>query len=160
MEWKQIDEYDYFVSNTGLVRNKKGVILKPTKNIKGYLRVGLYRNKKATKMRVHRLVALAFIPNLENKPQIDHIDSNPSNNDLSNLRWATPSENTSNCRKREGLSSIFKGVRFYKGGWTATLRKDGKVNHLGFYKTEREAGQAYNNYILENHLEFYPLNNL
>ena len=76
MEWKQIDEYDYFVSNTGLVRNKKGVILKPTKNITGYMIVGLYRNKTMTKMKVHRLVALAFIPNPENKPQIDHIDSN------------------------------------------------------------------------------------
>jgi len=160
MDWKQIDEYDYFVSNTGLVRNKSGKILKQMECIRGYVRVGLYKNKGMKKHLVHRLVALAFIPNPENKPQIDHADSNPSNNDVSNLRWATPSENTSNCRKREG-SSIYKGVRFNKGGWTATLKKDGKANHLGFYKTEREAGEAYNNYILENHLEqFYPLNNV
>jgi hypothetical protein len=160
MDWKQIDEYDYFVSNTGLVRNKRGMILKPTKD-KGYIRVNLCKNKEKKKHSVHRLVALAFIPNPDNKPQVDHADSNPSNNDVSNLRWATRSENTSNRRKREGVSSIYKGVRFYKGGWTSTLKKDGKANHLGFYKTEREAGQAYNNYILENHLEqFYQLNNL
>ena len=48
------------------------------------------------RIKVHRLVAFAFIPNTLNKPQIDHIDGNPSNNNVKNLRWATAKENVNN----------------------------------------------------------------
>lgn len=92
--WKDIDGFDgrYQVSTWGRVRSLKGV-LKPYKNDKGYLKVGLMKNGKNHKKRVNRLVAMAFIPNPENKPQVDHIDGNKENNSITNLRWVDNNEN-------------------------------------------------------------------
>ena len=59
----------------------------------GYLHVGLTINKKVKQMRVHRLVAEAFIPNPENKPYVNHIDGDRKNNHITNLEWVTPAEN-------------------------------------------------------------------
>lgn len=60
---------------------------------KGYLRVYLSKNGKRKHHKVHRLVAQAFIPNPENKPQINHIDGNKQNNSITNLEWVTDAEN-------------------------------------------------------------------
>lgn len=78
----------------------KGRILKPRSSKSrgldtGYLRVRLIGNGKDVNKCIHKLVAEAFIPNPNNKPQVDHIDSNVRNNCVSNLRWCTQSEN--NC---------------------------------------------------------------
>ena len=63
----------------------------------GYHKLNLTNiNKKQTKCCVHRLLALQWISNPDNKPQIDHIDRNPSNNSLTNLRWVTHKENMNN----------------------------------------------------------------
>ncbi len=87
----------YEVSNLGNVRNSKNNnILKPTKDRYGYYYVCLFEDGKRYYKKVHRLVAEAFIPNPENKPYIDHIDSNRTNNVYSNLRWTTPKENSNN----------------------------------------------------------------
>lgn len=67
--------------------------LKQTLNRKGYLEVCLESQNEKHHVRVHRLVALAFIPNTEGKPQINHIDCNKQNNSVSNLEWVTNSEN-------------------------------------------------------------------
>ena len=104
--WKDIEGYEglYQVSNMGRVKslgngssnNSKEKILKErNRNKKGYKMVALYKaNKK--EFSIHRLVAQAFIPNPKNKPCIDHIDTNPSNNRVENLRWATYKENIKN----------------------------------------------------------------
>lgn len=88
-------ENKYQISNTGKVRNKKtGLILKPKYNQKGYQYVNLSVNKtKSIKWYIHRLVGFHFIPNPDNKPQINHIDGNPSNNVVENLEWVTNEEN-------------------------------------------------------------------
>lgn len=62
-------------------------------NNKGYLFVSAHENGRRKNLLIHRLVAQAFIPNPENKPEINHIDGNPHNNRVDNLEWVTSSEN-------------------------------------------------------------------
>lgn len=95
--WKDIEGFEglYSVSNKGRVRNKKrGRILKYGIDGHGYPFVALYKaNSKPKQIKVHKLVAESFIDNPNNLPQVDHIDEVKTNNDASNLRWVTPSEN-------------------------------------------------------------------
>lgn len=99
--WKKIPGYeDYSVSNLGRVRrdtyskaSEPGRILKPAENHAGYLRHILSKSGKVKQMFLHRLVALAFLPNQGEKSQVNHIDGNKKNNNLENLEWVTFSEN-------------------------------------------------------------------
>jgi hypothetical protein len=81
------------------------------------------------------------------------------NNRVDNLRWATRSQNTANQGKRQNTSSIYKGVSFYKtfNKWRSYIKeKDKKLNHLGYFKSEIEAYNFRQNYILDKNLaEFY-----
>lgn len=81
---------DRFNARGYLIRGK---LLKPTPNFKGYLRVGLCGTDGQHFKSVHRLVAEAFIPNTENKPQVNHLDENKANNVVTNLEWVTNREN-------------------------------------------------------------------
>lgn len=95
MTWKKIDGFEHYsISVDGQVRNDSTLkVLKPCLNNKGYFMVNLWSNNKGSMRLVHRLVALAFIPNHENKPCVNHIDGNPRNNGIENLEWCTYSEN-------------------------------------------------------------------
>ena len=85
---------NYEVSNLGKVRNiKSGRILKPQLHRDGYLMHQLCENNKKKNLLLHRIIATAFIDNPEAKPQVNHIDENKLNNDLSNLEWCTEREN-------------------------------------------------------------------
>ena len=85
---------NYEVSNLGKVRNiKSGIMLKPWFTKDGYLRHCLYKHNKRKNLLLHRIIATAFIDNPEKKPQVNHIDENKLNNDLSNLEWCTEREN-------------------------------------------------------------------
>lgn len=96
--WKKIivdeRETNYSVSKKGEVRNDvSGKMLNPSIQ-QGYCHVGLTIDGKIRRFRVHRLVAIAYLDNPENKPYVNHIDGCRSNNNLENLEWCTPAENT------------------------------------------------------------------
>jgi hypothetical protein len=93
--WQIIDDFpSYEVSTFGNIKNiKTEHLMKPQKDIPGYLSLSLLNNnKKSVRCKVHRLVAKAFIPNPENKLTVNHIDRIRSNNHVSNLEWATMTE--------------------------------------------------------------------
>lgn len=82
---------DYGIKEDGMVYSFKYGKIKPRKQniVNGYQSVSLEVNGKGFQISIHRLLALAFIPNPENKAQVNHIDGNKLNNNLSNLEWAT-----------------------------------------------------------------------
>ena len=84
----------------GATRLMKGRWLKPAKDGGGYFFVSLCRDGHAKQEKMHRIVAKAFIDNPENKPAINHIDSNKENNDISNLEWCTQHENMQHCSRK------------------------------------------------------------
>ena len=140
--WKPIDGYEnYSVSAFGQVRNDTtGKILKGRKN-KGRLGVSLWKNEIKKQFQIHRLVALTFIENLEDKPEVDHIDNDPSNNRVENLRWATHQENNRNTRIPSNNTSGIKGVSWCNQTqkWRASIKIDGIQINLGRYNTIEEA---------------------
>lgn len=119
--WKDIPGYEgyYQASAKGEIRSidraviyecessvrsmiKRGKLISQTADKSGYLHVGLTLNDVTKLCSVHRLVAQTFIPNPENKPQVNHIDGNTSNNSVENLEWVTRSENMQHA-KNTGL---------------------------------------------------------
>ena len=93
-----------------IVKVTNGRVLRPT-NMKGYFRVNLIKNKKPKSYYVHRLLALTFIPNPEGKPEVDHIDRNPHNNALTNLRWADDYDQNHNKWLPDGYNLFLPGTR-------------------------------------------------
>lgn len=99
-EWRDVVGYEglYKVSSHGRIKSyheryKKPRILKTSMTTTGYRKVELAKNKKKKSLKVHRIVAEAFILNEENKPYVNHLDSNPLNNNVNNLEWCTQKEN-------------------------------------------------------------------
>jgi hypothetical protein len=154
--WKPIPDFDgYEASNYGRIRSlkfKKQKVLKAAVTKDGYHKVGPCKNKKNVKVGVHRLVAMAFLPNPDCKPKIDHIDRNPSNNHLSNLRWCSDGENGAN---RPGTSITgYKGVHRSLEKFYAKIYHNRKFIYLGTYETARLAHDAYKRKALELYGEF------
>lgn len=117
-EWKDIEKYEglYQVSTLGNIKNtRSGNILIP-QDCRGYLRVKLHKNGDFDNKLVHRLVAETFIPNLENKQQVNHIDENKTNNRVDNLEWVTRKENCNYGTRNERISkSKYKPVQCSNG---------------------------------------------
>lgn len=149
--WKPVIGYEgiYEISNKGLIRSIdrviqingtshriKGRVLSIYTDNLGYQRITLSKEGKLHTMCIHKLVAEAFIPNPENKPCIDHIDTNPSNNCVDNLRWCTHSENMNNpltiLNSREGHKH------------KPVLQYDLKDNFITEYISGKEAARQVN----------------
>ena len=95
--WKDIENFEnlYKISNYGRVKSlrKQVKILKARIDKKGYNHYAIRKDNKIYEKKAHRLVAQAFIPNPENKPQVNHLDGNKLNNYYKNLEWCTNGEN-------------------------------------------------------------------
>lgn len=146
--WKPIKGFEgyYEISDKGRVKSLGRLVLRRTSNIhtkekilklppckNGYIVTHLHKDGKAYHSYVHRLVADAFLPNPYNKTEIDHIDTDRSNNKVENLRWCTRSENNYNpiTNKRMSLSHI--GHKLKKESiekWRKTREANGwKINY-------------------------------
>ena len=157
-----IEGYDnYFISNFGNVKNNKtNRIMKQCNHRKGYKVINFSKNGIIKQFRVHRLVALAFLENLDNKPNVDHIDNNTSNNNVKNLRWATDKKKLANQGKREKNTSGYKGVFFHKKAkkYRTLITINGKLKHIGLFETAEKALEAYEAKAKAIHGEFYYKN--
>lgn len=129
-EWKDIGGYEglYQVSNLGRVKSiprstlcsdgrtisLKGKILAPNIHTDGYVYVKLCKNSSQKNYRVHRLVAMAFIDNPHDYPEVNHLDENRGNNEACNLEWCTSQHNSTygNCRQRQKSSLRRKQMPF------------------------------------------------
>lgn len=99
-EYRKIDGFPYSVTIDGVVRNDRtGQIRKLTVSNSGYYCVKLWNGGKGKNCFVHRLVAAAFVPNPDCKPEVNHIDGNKANNTASNLEWVSGAENKRHCRE-------------------------------------------------------------
>lgn len=149
--WKDIDEFEglYQVSNLGNVKSLnynhtgKERNLKARNNGWGYLFVKLYKNGNRKLFTIHRLVAKAFIPNPENKREVNHKDENKTNNRVDNLEWMTSKENinygTRTVRASKSLINhpeMSKSVlQFTKNGefikeWPSTMQIERELGFL------------------------------
>lgn len=156
--WKDIKGYEglYQVSSIGRVRsldrvvdgchgsnqNIKGIIKHPSLSDTGYFVTTLYKNNLGSKKKIHRLKAIAFIPNPENKPFINHIDGVKTNNEISNLEWCTQKENIQHARNtglmKESCSGKF-GKDHHRSVPVIQLNLDDSFvcEHDGFLCAER-----------------------
>ena len=140
-EYKLIKNFEnYSVSNLGNVKNNNTNKILKQNNSYGYKRV--YLNGKY--LRVHRLVAEAFIPNPENKPYVDHKNNIRDDNRIDNLRWATIKENNQNVSISSRNKSGYKGVNWDKRykRWRASIFENGLKVHLGYFRSLDDAVKA------------------
>lgn len=153
--WKDVPEYEglYQVSTYGNVKSLdryvrsrwgtkkpvKGHLLKAEKTIHGYLQVSLCKPGLSRKRyKVHRLVAMAFIPNPQNLPQVNHKDEDKTNNRLDNLEWCDGFYNQryGTCSERKHIKLINHPLKSIK---VEQLTKDGE--HIDYYPSAKEAAR-------------------
>lgn len=107
-------ENEYAITEDGQVWSyKSNIFLKPLIDKDGYYKVALSQHSKYKQFFIHRLVAQAYIPNIDNKPTVDHIDGQITNNHVNNLRWATYQEQNLNenwqKKRRKAIKCVETG---------------------------------------------------
>ena len=167
--WKPVNGYEdsYEVSNLGVVRTlerkashrygfrivkAKTLSAGLTRKKNGYLVVNLSVHNKPKSYTVHRLVAVAFIPNPNNLPHINHIDGNPLNNRADNLEWVSVRENNCHRVRSQKRSSKYIGVhqRKWDGKYVASISHQNTSVVIGSYDNEIDAYNARKEYEKEH----------
>ncbi len=123
----------------------------------GYARRTTYFDRKYGKDYVHRMIMGA-----KDGQIVDHINGDILDNRRGNLRLCSPKENSQNRKKNKTVTHRYKGIRKKGGGaaWEALIKVDGKMKYLGRYKTQEEAGSAYNKAAVKYFGEFAYQNNI
>jgi hypothetical protein len=156
-QWKDIEGYDglYQISSFGRIKSyhisetfgciRKGWVCK------GYCYIRLHNNNIQKTFRIHRIVAISFTPNPENKPEVNHRDLVGTHNCVWNLEWNTRRENETHYYITKKYSSKHIGVYWSeeKLKWVATVSHKGKSIYLGYYTKETEASNVYQKAIKE-----------
>ena len=170
--WKPVPGFElyYEISSFGNIRNSRKRIMKPYVNNKGYHCIDFQVNSVRTKHLIHRLVLLTFIPNPDNLPEVNHIDEDKSNNNLSNLEWCTRSYNKQHSmqsgtynkiytqknalgkKHKKNTASKYHNVSYDKdrNKWTACIIVDKKRYGFKRFDTEDEAA-LHVNYIIDTY---------
>lgn len=122
-----------------------------------YVRTGKWTGRKLRRFLIHRLIMKA-----PKGVSVDHIDGDGLNNQKSNLRLCTHSQNLGNRKPNKNHSSKFKGVSFHKRAkaWYANIGINGKRSHIGTFPNEKEAALAYNVAAAKHFGEFARLNTI
>ena len=163
-EWKNVIGYEglYEVSNIGNVRNvKRNTLLRLSKN-QGYIQVWLYKNGIRAGLKVHRLVAEAFLPNPDNLPQVNHKDEDKTNNRVENLEWCTAKYNTNyghrtenaiNTRVKNGYADPdFIGFGLNKKEYMK------EYNRIYYERNREKSNECSKRYYQEHKKELYEKN--
>jgi hypothetical protein len=146
-------------ANTGLLywttyiyRIKKPGDLAGHQNASGYIEIRFDRKN----YQGHRVAWYLHTGEDPGVLQVEHIDTNRSNNKIDNLRLASSAQNSWNTGKKSGTTSKYKGVAFYAryGKWISQIRANGKTTHLGYFTDELEAHRTYCLAAVEMHGEF------
>ena len=169
--WKDIVGFEglYKISNYGNINSCKRYvphsrfiqklvpekILSLGKDKDGYLMAILCRDATKKTVKVHRLVADAFLEKTKDKNIVNHIDSKKSNNFFQNLEWVSNLENSCHSRLKITTSSNYVGVSFNKRDkvFRAKIRHNGKVIYLGHFKNEEDAYNERCNFEKNNNIE-------
>ena len=133
-----------FVNACGVIVSRKGTILKPRLNRDGYLRVTMHKKGKIKAEVIHRCVAVAFIPNNKNLPQVNHKDGNKRNNNVYNLEWCTPLENMHHA-KRKGLRN--NALEYVKSKRKAVIATNIETGKETFYESIHEAEKIFGRHV-------------
>ena len=144
--WMPIKGYEnYEISICGSVRNiKTKKLLKPGISSNGYYIVDLYKMQKHKKFKVHRLVAIHFIPNIRNDDFVDHINGEKLDNTISNLRWCTCQQNQFNKKVYKQSTTGIKGVVWIESikKWRAKIGYNKRTIYLGSFTNIDDAIKA------------------
>ena len=146
LEWRIIaEDINYMVSNTGLVKRISTNHILSFGNKKRYYTVALHSNGVRKDRYVHRLVALAFLPNPNNLKYVNHIDHNIHNNHVENLEWCTSSENARHSYEKGRRTEEYKTIRkettlkMIEATKKAVIQYDLNMKQLNIFESGAEA---------------------
>lgn len=159
-EWKEIPGYEglYEVSNKGNVRNvRRNTLLRLQKTKYGYIQVYLYKNGIRTGLRVHRLVAQAFLLNTDNLPEVNHRDEDKTNNRVDNLEFCDRKYNVNYGSRKDKV----KDTAIKNGYWTGLskeeymkeYREKNREKIREYREKNREKNREYNREYYEKNRE-------